>query len=152
LRAGNGKNINACGKLDQCYLLNIETGKKVSLSNGGAVVVDNPTDRHTIICDTMGKIDNVVFDYDGQQHLEFIKPWSMAGDTKDKTHSVPFLTTPGEKEITVTGQRGKHMCFEHVYSYGVYTDKTQVPAHGRDLLEIEIGICIGDVCVYIVIR
>jgi hypothetical protein len=153
LRAGNGKNTNVCGKLDQCYLLNIETGKKVSLSVGGAVVVDNPNDRHTIICDTMGKIDQVVFDFDGQQHLEFIKPWSMAGDTKDKTHSVPYLTTLGEKDIKVTGQRGNTMCFEQVYSYGVYSDMSQVPAHhGRDLLEIEIGICIGDVCVYIVIR
>jgi hypothetical protein len=120
LRAGDNANNAPCGKLDQCYLVNVDSGLKVSLSNDGAVAVDKPNDRHTIICDTTGKIDMVTFAYDGQKHVESVKPWSMAGDTKDVTHNVPYLTALGQKEVQVTGQRDNNkVCFEKTFLYKV---------------------------------
>jgi hypothetical protein len=155
LRAGgnnkkkNNNNNAPCGMLDQCYLFNIDSGHKVSLSDHGALMMDNPNDRHTILCDTKGNIDEVQFTYNGQVHIESVPPFSMAGDIKDVTHNVPYLTTLGEKEITVTGKnRNGDVCFAETFAYGVYPDQSDHDRH-RDLLSIEVEVCIWIVCVEI---
>jgi hypothetical protein len=132
LRVTDKDNNASCGKLDQCFLVNIDSGLKVSLSNDGAVAVDKPNDRHTVICDTTGKLDKVTFSYDGKKHVESVKPWSMAGDTKDVTHNVPYLTTVGKKEVKVTGQRDNKVCFEETYSYEVQSYSSDHPTTAKE--------------------
>lgn len=146
--ARSGKNLkgSACGALTNCHLLNLKTGRQISLfdhRHGDAAVED--FDSHTIICEVDGHVDSLSYAYSNQTHQDSNAPFALAGHVGGVVNEARYLSELGKKEIVVSGNIGQESCFEETLQFEIAANYDEDEGQNDRRVLPEISVEIGPV-------
>lgn len=117
------RDLTTSSTLEGCYLINIKTGRERLLDGNNGLKLDADNEGYSIRCDvsSVGRLDNIRFEYDDEVKVESSSPYFMNGDKAAGAIIIPvdYLATCGRKIVTVKGSLNNKISFEETYRINV---------------------------------
>lgn len=117
----------ACPDLLGCYIENTDHGKRVDLSEQGVNRYGITATPLTMTCETSNDLTFLQFIRDdGERTKERSSPYHIAGDSAGIVNPSAYLSTAGDKQITVVGDVEGSTCFEKTYDLEAFVEPCTV--------------------------